>query len=143
MISPSPGERLAQAASDLIGVPFKLHGRDPRNGLDCVGLVAASLAAIGCSVSTPEGYRLRNSNPSRWLHFADRSGLSSVTGERLAGDVILLCPSPIQQHLIVVCDAELGIHAHAGLRRVVQQRLNFSDPILAHWRLKAAENRRQ
>ncbi len=34
---------LAAAALNLIGTPFRLHGRDPATGLDCVGLVAEAM----------------------------------------------------------------------------------------------------
>ena len=38
---------LAEAALGLLGVPFRLHGRDPATGLDCVGLVAEALRRAG------------------------------------------------------------------------------------------------
>ena len=37
------GEALATAAEQLIGIPFRLHGRNPETGLDCVGVVAAAV----------------------------------------------------------------------------------------------------
>ena len=53
------GAALAAAAESLVGTRFRLHGRDPDTGLDCVGLLAASLAAIGRAAPLPNGYRLR------------------------------------------------------------------------------------
>ena len=38
---------LAIAAGELVGSPFRLQGRDPAHGLDCIGLVLVSLARIG------------------------------------------------------------------------------------------------
>ena len=45
----SAADRAAQvvaAARALVGVPFRLHGRD-RDGLDCVGLAALALVRPG------------------------------------------------------------------------------------------------
>jgi cell wall-associated NlpC family hydrolase len=44
---------LATAAETLVGSRFRLHGRDPETGLDCVGVVAAAMAAIGQSPPSP------------------------------------------------------------------------------------------
>ena len=40
-------ESLALAAEALEGAPFRLHGRDPVTGLDCIGVLAQSLEAFG------------------------------------------------------------------------------------------------
>ena len=55
-----PGEALVQAAVQLVDTPFRLHGRDPGTGLDCVGLVSAAMAASGGQPVPPAGYTLRN-----------------------------------------------------------------------------------
>ena len=43
----------------MVGVPFRAQGRDPRYGLDCVGLVWAAYAAVGCALPAPTDYPLR------------------------------------------------------------------------------------
>ena len=129
------GQALAQAASSLIGTRFRLHGRDPRHGLDCVGLVYAALCAAGENPCAPEGYRLRNSGHSNWHSFAERSGFVGACGDVWAGDVLLISPGSGQQHLIISETPRLFIHAHAGLRRVVRQPLDVPINLLAHWRL--------
>ena len=131
----SSGEQLAKAATGYVGTPFRLHGRDAAYGLDCVGLVYASLRAIGCDPRAPTGYRLRNTDPSRWFEFARLSGLADHPGPVATGDVVLLKLGAGQHHLAIATDATHGVHAHASLRRVVIQRFEFS-PILAKiWRL--------
>ena len=40
------GARAFAAARTMVGVPFRAQGRDPRCGLDCVGLVWAAYAAV-------------------------------------------------------------------------------------------------
>ncbi|MHA7820398.1 MAG: hypothetical protein ACX930_12195 [Erythrobacter sp.] len=130
------GRRLAEAAAEFIGSPFRLHGRDRATGLDCIGLLFASMARIGREPVAPEGYRLRNSDPERWFAFARYSGLvdAGETGV-MEGDVLVIEPGPGQQHLLIAETHKYAIHAHAGLRRVVRQPCDFTAEPLAHWRL--------
>lgn len=110
---------LAEAAERLVGIPFRLHGRDPVFGLDCVGLVGAALAAIGRPVRLPNGYRLRATSVGHLLEQAAFAGIVEILGAARPGDVLLMRPGPVQHHL-VIAGAEGGfVHAHAGLRRVV------------------------
>ncbi|WP_375245428.1 hypothetical protein, partial [Qipengyuania pacifica] len=95
------GDALAQAAQNLIGSPFRLHGRNRETGLDCIGVVGAALADCGRPVRWPEGYRLRNSGIARWMQFAGMNGLQSCTGEVRRGDVLLTRPGPAQHHLLI------------------------------------------
>lgn len=132
---PGAGHCLATAAAHFIGIPFRLHGRDPDRGLDCIGLVYASLIRIGRKPTPPEGYRLRNSDPSRWFQFAEKSGLRPAVGTIVRGDVVLIEPGPGQQHLVIAERCGVAIHAHAGLRRVVRQSFVFPNMPSAHWRL--------
>lgn len=129
------GQQLAQAAAAFIGVRFQLLGRDPKQGLDCVGLITCSLQAIECQPVAPCGYRLRNSDPEPWINCAERSGLAPVNSPVEAGDVILLKPGPGQHHLVIAESARVAIHAHAGFRRVVRQPMSFSESRHAQWRL--------
>jgi len=129
------GASLAQSAASLIGVRFRLFGRDPATGVDCVGLIHASLALIGRIPNLPDGYKLRNANPERWLRHARLSGLHEVTDAVSPGDVIMYSPGPGQQHIVIAESGSVCIHAHAGLRRVVRQPMTFAHPALLHWRL--------
>jgi cell wall-associated NlpC family hydrolase len=128
------GEALARAAERLVGGPFRLHGRDPATGLDCVGLVAAALAAIGARPVTPSGYSLRNLTVSQWIHYAEQSGLVAAPGTVRAGDVLLIALSHCQHHLAIAVGATSVIHAHAGLRRIVRQPLEPAWCFAAKWR---------
>ncbi len=128
-------EAFACAAESFIGTRFRLHGRDPATGLDCIGLVAASLAAIGRAAMPPQAYALRNLAIERWLGHAALSGLARTDGPVMRGDVLLVQPSPVQHHLMIAASAGAVIHAHAGLRRVVRQPLAPGTIIAARWRL--------
>ena len=50
------GEALAEAAVAFAGTRFRLHGRDPETGLDCIGLLAAALTRIGRVSETAFGW---------------------------------------------------------------------------------------
>lgn len=108
----------AAAAATLVGTPFRLHGRDPLRGLDCVGVVTASLALIGRPVAEAMHYSLRQTDFAPLLPLLERAGFSPTDRGRAPGDVIACVPGPAQLHL-VVCVAGGFVHAHAGLRRVV------------------------
>ena len=130
----APGEALAEAARALIGSPFRLHGRDPATGLDCVGLVSAALAASGVRPAVPTGYSLRNLDIAQWLPLAQQSGLVPAPGAICAGEVLLIALAHCQHHLVIAADAVTVIHAHAGLRRVVLQPLDPAWQVHAKWR---------
>lgn len=123
----------------MIGTPFRLHGRDPANGLDCVGLIYVSLEAIGRRPLAPTAYSLRNRSITGWLRFAALNGLAPVTGTIIAGDVMLVQLSSVQHHLLIAAGHGSAIHAHAGLGKVVRQPFTDCDPVRAHWRIAAPD----
>ena len=128
------GPRLAAAAERLVGVPFRLHGRDPARGLDCVGVVEAALRACGRDVTFPSAYALRNRDGSDFEGQAALSGLSPTDGPSRPGDVLLVRPGPAQHHLLVAGFDGSLIHAHASLKRVVATPGPSPWPILRLWR---------
>ena len=129
------GDELARIACGFLGTPFRLHGRDPSIGLDCVGLVTASLTAMGVPVITPVGYRLRNRKIDQWLGAATDAGLTTVHDQIAAGDVLLIRPGPMQHHLLIAASPASAIHAHAGLGRVVRQPIEVNAAHIKQWRL--------
>lgn len=129
------GHELARAAVELLGTPFRLFGRNPATGLDCIGLVHVSLERVGRTPIPPVGYELRNSRYEHWLEHAQKSGLTNTQGEILPGDVVLTLPGPGQQHLMIVETATSAIHAHAGLRTIVRQPVGNWADVARRWRL--------
>lgn len=129
------GEDLARSAARLIDSPWRLHGRDPATGLDCIGLLAAALGQIGRAILLPTGYPLRLRALEGWMPDPAALGFLSVTGSPWPGDVVLLQPGPAQIHLAIAAHGGGWIHAHAGLRRVVQQSVLPAGPVLGQWRL--------
>jgi hypothetical protein len=122
--------QLGAAALELVGTRFRLHGRDPASGLDCVGLVAEAMRRAGFAPVAPIGYSLRSASPDTLMPFARLSGLQVEAG---SPDVILVRINPIQQHLLVTTEAGF-VHAHAGIGRVVYLPGDCPWPVLRGWR---------
>ncbi len=127
--------RLALAAQQFLDTPFKLHGRDPSIGLDCIGLLIASLETIGVQTDGPKGYALRNRSIRPWLKHLPKAGFVEVKSRIEAGDVLIASPGPEQHHVLIADTSATAIHAHAGLRRVVRQPIPNDLRFVGHWRL--------
>lgn len=115
-------------AREALGAKFRLGGRDPRFGLDCVGLVAWALEA-----DAPDGYALRGGVPERVMRLLD-TRLARVD-MAAPGDVMLFAAGPGQLHL-GIASAHGVIHADAGLRRVVERPGVMPWPLLGAWRAR-------
>lgn len=107
----------------MVGVRFRPQGCDPATGLDCVGLVWAAYAAAGRRLVRPAGYPLRG-----WSHGRVEAGLAAAgfvtaAGAPQIGDVALIAFPARQYHLGLMGPASF-VHAHAGLRRVVETPLD-------------------
>lgn len=120
----NPVERAALA---LVGARFRLHGRDPLTGLDCVGV-----AALAAGVEAPSGYALRGGDVGAVAARIERAGLVQVK-EAWPGDVMLLRPGPGQLHLAIKTGRGF-VHADAALRRVVERPGAPEWEILGLWR---------
>jgi hypothetical protein len=129
------GGRLVKAAEGLLGCRFRLYGRDPATGLDCVGLLVVALEQTGVSVKFPLDYTLKGKWDDRIWSMAERAGLVLVEGPAMAGDVLLVQVGPCQLHLVICADGGAVVHAHAGLRRVLRSPERPEGTIAAHWRL--------
>lgn len=136
-----PGPVILGAAQLLVGSRFRLHGRDPRTGLDCLGVVKCALDAWGGNLNVPQDYTLRQRNWQPMLAYAEASGLRDCSDEeRLlpqAGDVFLFEVGPAQCHLAISDGKGSLIHAHAGLSRVVFGKPDPDWRVLRHWRVQA------
>lgn len=129
------GEALAAAARQFVGTPFRLHGRDPLTGLDCVGVLAAALAIAGRPVALPNGYLLRSRSLPELSATLAACRLAATQGPAEAGDVVMLRPSACQFHLAIAVGRNRFVHAHAGLKQVVLAPGPLSWPVVEHWRL--------
>lgn len=138
----SAGETLAKEAGRLIGTPFRLHGRNPETGVDCVGLVSAAFSRMGRRFDPPSRYALRNRSITPLLdRLAELPACRLERGDlaQQTGDICLCTLGSGQHHVVIRAGPAAGravsfIHAHAGLRRVVQTPGSPPWPILASWR---------
>lgn len=135
-----PGLLILAAAQQLVGVRFRLHGRDPRSGLDCLGVVKCALDSVLGDVNVPQNYTLRQRAWEPMLTYAAASSLRDCCeAERespRAGDVLLFEVGPAQCHLAISDGRGSLVHAHAGLSRVVFGKPDPDWRLLHHWRLR-------
>lgn len=111
----------------LVGCPFRLHGRDPATGLDCVGV-----AAIATGAAAPTGYALRSERVGEAEAWLQRHGFARVN-EALPGDLMLMRPGPGQLHLCIRIAGGV-VHADLGLKRVVARPELPKWEVLGIWR---------
>lgn len=127
------GARALAAARAMLGVRFRLHGRDPATGLDCLGLAGHALRAEGFAGALPSGYGMRGGDPQAVCDSIAAAGLAAADDPR-PGDLLLLRPGPGQLHFAIASEAGV-IHADAMLRRVVE-RPGLPWPVLGRWRMQ-------
>lgn len=130
---------MAEEALLLCGTAFRLHGRDTKNGVDCVGLADLCASAAGLDCNVPTGYSIRGGNINRVTDFLMSAGFEKMAGSQKIneGDLVLVQPSPVQLHFLI-CAQDGFVHAHAGLRKVVFSPGPCPWPIIEIFRLKEA-----
>lgn len=126
---------LGQAAESLVGTPFKVRGRDPRTGVDCIGMLCAALEIIGRDPPVLPTYAMRNIDRARFEPLLVQLGLEPTQGSLQPGDIVLLHPSAAQYHIAIIGSSGRIIHAHASLGCVVASPPVVLWPIEARWKL--------
>lgn len=124
----------------MVGATFRPQGCDPKTGLDCVGLVWAAYAMAGCVLERPRGYPLRGWSRNQVEAGLVRAGFVPVAEDGCEGDVMLFAYPAGQFHLGLTGLDRL-VHAHAGLRRVVETPLDDAMRGMACWRLEPRPRR--
>jgi len=119
------------AARGAVGVRFRLHGREPAFGLDCVGLAAVAARAAGFTGAIPADYAIRGADPSAAI---DATALVRVAPPA-PGDLLLFAAGPAQFHLAILVAGGI-VHADAMLRRVVERPGPLPWPLIAAWRFE-------
>ena len=125
---------MAWAAGEaLVGVRFRLQGRDAATGLDCVGVIVAAYAAVGVRLDAVDDYALRGFAVERAEAGLAAAGLVPVGGGVEPGDIGLFALPARQVHLALLAPGWL-IHADAALRRVAAAPASrLPDPV-SRWR---------
>lgn len=121
------------AAEALVGVRFRLQGRDAATGMDCVGVIVAAFAAVGVRLAALDDYTLRGVSLRRAEAGLEAAGLRRTRGPILTGDVGLFALPARQLHLALLAPGRM-IHADAGLRRVAAAPANRLPEAASRWR---------
>lgn len=140
VIGGARGEALARAALELVGARFRMRGRDPATGLDCIGVFACAARAAGIPAPVPGDYQLRMVDLAMVGDWARANGFAGASGDFRAGDVALFALGAGQGHLAIALGDGEFVHAHAALRRVVRGPLAAEWRLAGHWRLGASDS---
>lgn len=120
----------AQRARGLVGTRFRPQGRGG-GGLDCVGVVLATFGVESGAIR--RNYSLRGDHGVE-VEAALREHFRRVPARSARpGDVLVMSAGPQQIHLGIRTAAGF-VHAHAGIRRVVETPGTPAWPILAAYR---------
>ena len=125
----------ANQATALVGTPFRLQGRGP-GGLDCIGLALRVFDLPDEHVRND--YRLRDRLDQRSEQMIRQFFLRVRTGSTKPGDLLLLA-APANQVHFAVKTARGFVHAHAGLRQVVETPGQPAWPIIGVFRRRASK----
>lgn len=118
----------------MVGVRFRPQGYDVTSGVDCVGLVWAAHAAAGRRLVRPRDYPLRGWSRERIVEAPTASGFALVEDAPRVGDLALIALAAGQFHLGLMGRTTF-VHAHAGLRRVVETPVDEGLSDAVFWRL--------
>lgn len=127
----------AERARALVGTRFRAQGRGPK-GLDCAGVVIAAFGIDPGRVRRDYSLRrheLREVEQALAEHFR-RIAVNAIR----SGDVMLMSVDADRVHLgIRTFDG--FVHAHAGIRRVVETPGMPQWPVLSAWRRRTRARR--
>jgi len=113
--------------SDLIGIPYKVHGRD-ESGLDCFGLIWLIAKRSGTPIRDPE-YKGFKCTLNR---LADYVGLIKMDEFKI--DCVLEIEKDNRLHLGYSIDDERMIHCTTNEGVIVENIINFN--IKGYYRFK-------
>ena len=128
------GARIADAALQQIGTPFRLLGRVPGQGLDCVGLVAHCLNEVSLTAPAIPPYALRGDYSNAIVLAFQAPDFQPAQTMALGAIAAVRCASR-QYHLMIRVPGA-WVHAHAGLGRVVSTPDPLPWPILGIWQIR-------
>ena len=125
----SDAERLAliAAARGYLGVRFRHQGRS-RRGVDCAGLVAVCLLAIGRAPADVEAYGREPLNQGLRAMLVENFGEPIPKDEMRHGDIALMRFRGEPSHVGILGDYLYGglslIHAFAQVKKVSEHRID-------------------
>ena len=127
---------IVAAARACVGTRFRVQGRTPGLGLDCVGVVLVAARAAGIVPASLSAYALGSDHEADIEPVLAQVGCKFVVSA-LPGDILVIAPSTRQRHLAIVTKAGV-VHAHAGLGRIVEGPVDAGWAIVGAYRLPGA-----
>lgn len=140
-MTPSSAQ-FAAAAEAMVGVRWRKHGRSAATGVDCAGMIIASLWAIGLPIQDVRNYDARMPDPSLLWAMCRASCTEQPWSDRGEGRVGLCRWSreDAPRHLVVMLHEHAIVHVDAGARRVTRVPANWLDErLLAVFRVNGLE----
>lgn len=129
------GEQIAAAAEAMVGIPFRHQGRNPKLGVDCVGVVLCSVWAAGCEVPDCLGY---GPIPNASMLMRELEGRADRVhmDDAMPGDVMLFQRHGSPTHFGIMVAGNHFVHAHQKTGSVRKDELSRLWRSLLHsiWR---------
>lgn len=111
------------AARRYIGTPFQHQARLPGVGLDCAGVVVCALQECGYAVNDRQGYG-RIPSQGIFTHAIVEHCDTIQQSDVLPGDLMMFAFRDEPQHIAVVAENNMLIHAYQDVGRVVENSLD-------------------
>jgi cell wall-associated NlpC family hydrolase len=118
-------DHFLSAAMDCVGARFRLQGRDPAYGLDCVGLISYCARAAGCKVVDKLNYDVTTDPAILACHLQESGFYKKEHGFLEPADVVIFSFFGSPNHAAISTASGI-VHADMRLRKVVHHRLASS-----------------
>jgi len=110
-------------ARECVGRPFCHQGRDPKKGLDCVGLIIYVAKAINLNIIDSRDYKKIPEKEAISRQAKAAGFIQRADNKREFGDVVILKFGRYLEHAAIVSDRGI-IHACEKYGKVVEHRLD-------------------
>jgi len=135
------GDKIAQAAEAMVGIPFRHQGRNPKVGVDCVGVVLCAVWSAGCDLPDCLGYGPLPRSEVLLAELEKRARRIHMDDAQ-PGDVLLFQYRPeLPMHFAVLVWNNYVVHAHGSTGKVVRHRLSPAWAMRLHsiWRAEGVD----
>ena len=123
---------VVERARSLVGTRFRAQGRDPRLGLDCLGLAMIAYCIDGAKIR--RDYRLSGDHRRELMVGLVGKFRRVAPSQRRAGDLMLMRVAADQYHL--------AIRTHAGFVHADARRGVVETPGAPEWQVVATYRKR-
>lgn len=126
-------EEFIAAVRRLVGCPVTHRGRDPRFGVDCVGVPIAALASLGVQVRELHSYGTMPSEAQIAAEFERHCARVNIV-DRQPGDLLQVRFGEEARHVVVLVGTDVCVEAVGRMGRVREVPLRPAR-VRAAWRL--------